>query len=334
MSRFVRIIMWVLLWGTLFVAIAYFLPKTLVVERNADIQAPVKTVYAQLIDLHRWDNWSPWKRRGENSSVEYINHGVGAGGGYILRNESNENSVASIEIIEANAYNEVTVSLDFMERGEALSSFLLAEKNEGTTVNWALTYDVGNNPFARWMGLLMKKSMATDFDNGLVKLKALCQVIEKENEPVILLDEVPEMYYAGIRETVPFIEVSREMSEMYSEISKFLAQKEIEMAGMPFSMYHLMDEEYIDLECGIPIEAANEGNRTVKVAVFPATTCACLDFYGDYSNLQEGHIVMQKWLEAHGFNLASAPMEIYLTDPQQEPDPAKWITRICYPVER
>jgi len=82
MSRFVRIIMWVLLWGALFVAIAYFLPKTLVVERSADIQAPVKTVYAQLIDLHRWDNWSPWKRRGENSSVEYINHGVGAGGGY------------------------------------------------------------------------------------------------------------------------------------------------------------------------------------------------------------------------------------------------------------
>ncbi|WP_319230981.1 GyrI-like domain-containing protein [Draconibacterium orientale] len=334
MSRFVRIIMWVLLWGALFVAIAYFLPKTLVVERSADIQAPVKTVYAQLIDLHRWDNWSPWKRMGENMRVEYINHGVGAGGGYILRNETKESSVASIEIIEANAYSEVTVSLDFMERGEALSSFLLAEKNGGTTVNWALTYDVGNNPFARWMGLLMKKSMATDFDNGLVKLKALCQVIEKENEPVILLDEVPEMNYAGIRETVPFIEVSREMSEMYSEISKFLAQKEIEMAGMPFSMYHLMDEEYIDFECGIPIEAANEGNRTVKVAVFPATTCACLDFYGDYGNLQEGHIAVQKWVEAHGFNLASAPMEIYLTDPQQEPDPAKWITRICYPVEQ
>ncbi|WP_303923167.1 GyrI-like domain-containing protein [Draconibacterium sediminis] len=334
MSRFARIIMWVLLWGALFVAVAYFLPKTVVVERSADIQAPAKTVYAQLIDLHQWDNWSPWKRMGENMSVEYINHGVGVGGGYILRNETKEGSGATIEIIEAVPLSKVTVSLDFMERGEALSSFSLVDKNEGTTINWTLTYDVGNNPFARWIGLLMNKSMATDFDNGLVKLKALCQVIEKENEQVILLDEVPEMKYACIRATVPFIEVSRDMSEMYSEISKFLAQKEIEMAGMPFALYHLMDEENIDLECGIPIDADVEGNKLVKVAVFPATTCACLDFYGDYSNLQEGHEAVQKWLEAHGFNLASAPLEIYLTDPQQEPDPAKWITRICYPVEQ
>nr|WP_321354225.1 SRPBCC family protein [uncultured Draconibacterium sp.] len=333
MSRFVRIIMWILLWGALFVAVAYFLPKTVNVERSTEIQAPVKTVYAQIVDLHQWDNWSPWKRIGENDSVEYINYGVGVGGGYIWRNKTKESS-ATIEIIEADPLNKVTVSLDLMERGEALSSFSLAEKNGGTTVDWTFTYDVGNNPFARWIGLLMKKSMGTDFDNGLVKLKAICQVIEKENEQVILLEEVKEMTYAGIRETVPFIEVSREMSEMYSEISKFLAQKEIEMAGMPFAMYHLMDEENIDLECGIPIDADVEGNRTVKVATFPTTTCACLDFYGDYSNLQEGHIALQKWVEAHGFNLASAPMEIYLTDPQQEPDPAKWLTRICYPVEQ
>ncbi|WP_319591912.1 SRPBCC family protein [uncultured Draconibacterium sp.] len=334
MSRFARIIMWVLLWGALFVALAYFLPKTVEVERSADVKAPVKTVYAQIIDLHQWDHWSPWKRMGENVSVEYINHGVGLGGGYVWRNENKENSGAIIEIIEANPWSKVAVSLDFMQRGEALSTFSLAEKGAETKVTWTLTYDVGNNPFARWIGLLMKKSMGTDFDNGLVKLKALCQVIENEGAHVILLDTVDEMQYAGIRETVPFIEVSREMSVMYGEISKFLAQNEIEMAGMPFALYHLMDEENIDLECGIPIDANVEGNRTVKVATFPMTACACLDFYGDYSNLQEGHTAVQKWLETHGFNLASAPMEIYLTDPQQEPDPANWVTRICYPVEK
>ncbi len=334
MSRITRIFMWILLWGAMFVAIAYFLPKTVSVERSADIQAPAKTVYAQIVDLHQWDHWSPWKRMNDDISVEYKNHGVGLGGGYTLTSKTKENSGATIEITEANPYDKVSVKLDFDQRGEAFSSFMLTEENGGTTVTWTLTYDVGNNPFARWIGLMMKKSMGTDFDNGLVKLKALCQVIVTEKEYVILMDEVKGMNYAGIRETVPFIEVSREMSEMYGEISKFLAQKEIEMAGMPFAMYHLMDEENIDLECGIPIEESVEGNKTVNVATFPTTTCACLDFYGDYSNLQEGHIAMQKWMEAHGFNLASAPMEFYLTDPQQETDPANWLTRICYPLEK
>ena len=333
MSRFTRIIMWILLWGAMFVAVAYFLPKTVIIERSANIQAPAKTVYAQIVDLHQWNHWSPWKRMGKNVSVEYINHGVGLGSGYIWKDENKEESGATIKITEANPYKKVTVSLDLMQRGEALSSFVLTGNKQETTIKWTLKYDIGNNPFARWIGLLMKKSMGADFDNGLVKLKALCQVIENENEQVVLLDKIEEMNYAGIRKTVPFIEVSREMSEMYNEISRFLAQKEIEMDGMPFAMYHLMDEEAIDLECGIPINESVEGNATVKIATFPATTCACLDFYGNYSNLQDGHIVVQKWIETHGLNLFSAPMEIYLTDPQQESDPAKWLTRICYPVE-
>ncbi|HYQ57677.1 MAG TPA: SRPBCC family protein [Draconibacterium sp.] len=334
MSRFARIFMWILLWIAIFVAIAYFLPKTVFVKRSTDIQAPTKTVYAQLIDLHQWDHWSPWKRMSEDVDVVYKNHGVGLGGGYTLQSKKKEKSGATIEISEVNPYEKIVVKLDFEQRGEALSSFLLTEKGEETTITWTLTYDVGNNPFARWIGLLMKKSMTTDFDNGLVKLKALCQVIDKEQEYVITLNPIDEMFYAGIRKTVPFIEVSREMSDMYSEISIFLAQKEIEMAGIPFARYHLMDEEEIDMECGIPIEEDMEGSAQVKVDIFPATICASLDYRGDYSNLQEGHLALQKWVEAHGFNLASAPMEIYLTDPQQEPDPEKWLTQICYPVEQ
>lgn len=332
MSRFARIIMWILFWGALFVAIAYFLPKTVVVQRSTDIQAPAKTVYAQIIDLHQWDHWSPWKKMGNNASVEYQNNGIGLGGGYIWKNEKKEGSGATIVISEAVPYREIAVSLDFMERGEASSDFILNEGEEKTTITWTLTYDVGNNPFARWIGLLMKKSMATDFDNGLVKLKALCEVIVKDNDLVVLLEQTNEMKYAGIRKTVSYIEIGREMSTMYSSISEFLVENEIKVVGIPFALYHLMNEEEIDLECGIPITGEFEGNARIKAATLPALKCACIDFYGDYSNLEDGHKVLQKWVEAHEFNLVSAPMEFYLTDPNTEPDPEKWITRICYPV--
>lgn len=334
MSRFARIIMWILFWIALFVAIAYFLPKTVVIERSTNIQAPAKTVYAQIIDLHQWDHWSPWKKMGDNVSVEYKNNGVGLDAGYVIKNKNKEGSGATIMVTEANPFSKVAVSLDFMQRGEALSSFTLTDNNEATSVNWSLTYDVGNNPFARWIGLLMKKSMGTDFENGLVKLKALCQVIEKDNDPVVLLEETNEMNYAGIRKTVSFIEINREMSSMYGTISHFLDQNDIAVVGIPFALYHLMNEEEIDLECGMPISGGFEENTTVKTGTLPALTCACIDFYGDYSNLEDGHKVLQEWVETHGFNLVSAPMEFYLTDPSQEPDPEKWLTRICYPIEK
>ncbi|WP_297085528.1 SRPBCC family protein [uncultured Draconibacterium sp.] len=334
MSRYLRIIMWVLFLAALFVAIAYFLPGTVVVERSTVIQASPKTVYAQIVDLHQWNKWSRWNQLDTTMKVEYKNYGVGQGAGYSWESQNKNVGSGAIEITKAKPFESIELSLNFMQQGNALSNFVLTSKNDSTLLQWTLSYDVGNNPFARWFGLMMPKYIGADFEYGLTRIKALSQAIEEAQDYVVLLQETQAINYAGIRETVPFIEISLKMGEMYGEISGFLASKQLEMTGMPFAMYHLMNEEDIDLECGIPIAEVVEGNNKVMTASLPALTCATVDYYGDYTNLQDGHAAIQKWMEAHGFALSGAPLEFYITDPGQEPDPEKWLTRICYPVEQ
>lgn len=333
MSRFPRIFMWVLLIAAVFIAVAYFLPRTVYVERTARIEAAPKLVYAQIMDLHSWNQWSKWNQIDPDIKIEYINNGAGVGAGY--RWESMHKSVGngSITIIDAVPFDSIQMELEFEGQGTASSSFILKEVDQETELTWTLNFDLGNNPISRWMGMMIKKSVGNDYETGLSQLNALCSVLQKEKEFVILLDELDAFTYASIRQTVPFIEVSLKMGEMYGEIGQFLAEQEIDMAGMPLSFYHLMAEDEIDLECAIPTTKKVIGNKRIIAGEFPKTRCVTLDYYGDYTDLGRGHEKLQKWLEEHDFELVGAPMELYLSDPGEDENPENWLTRICYPVE-
>lgn len=324
--------MWVLLLAAIFIAIAYFLPRTVIVERSAQIEAPTKLVYSQVIDLHQWDNWSMWNQLDPDMEIEYHNNGVGQGSGYSWQSKNKNVGNGTLKIISAARFDSIHVDLEFDGQGASKSAYYFKETDGQTDLRWTFSFDVGNNPLMRWMGLMIKKSVGKAYETGLSNLNAHCKVLKEEKEFVILLDEVDEFTYASIRKTVPFIEISLEMGQMYGEIGQYLAKEEVDMAGMPFSFYHLMDEDEIDLECGIPTSSKIRGNDRIIGATFPKTKCVSLDFYGDYNNLGTGHEKIQKWVEDHEFELMGPPMEFYLTDPGQDPNPNNWLTRICYPV--
>jgi len=332
MSRFVRIIMWILFILAIFIAIAYFLPQKIYIERVSVIEASPKTVYSQIIDLHSWNKWSKWNQMDPDMKVEYINRGVGVGAGYSWNSENKNVGKGTIKIVEAVKFDSIVVKMNFMEQGAARSSFVFEKSGESTKIKWSLSYDVGFNPFARWMGLMMNNYVGSDFETGLTNLSALCKVLEKENEYIVLIDELEKFNYVSIREKVSFIEISLKMGEMYGEISTYINNMGAEMKGMPYARYHLMTEEEIDLECGIPTNILVGDEGDFLTGTFPNTKCATVDYYGDYQQLEEGHTAIQKWIEKRGFEIVDAPLEIYITDPGSDPNPENWLTRIYYPV--
>jgi effector-binding domain-containing protein len=325
--------MWVLFIIALFIAIAYFLPQKIYVERESAIEASPMTVYSQIIDLHSWNKWSRWNQIDPNMEINYINKGVGVGAGYSWESENKNVGKGTIEIVEAVKFDSVVVKMNFMEQGAARSSFLFEESGNSTMLKWTLSYDVGYNPFARWMGLMMDNYIGKDFEAGLINLNALSRMLEKEKEYLVLIDELERFHFVSIREKVPFIEVSLKMGEMYGEIGTYINNMGAEKNGKPYAMYHLMNEQDIDLECGIPTKVLVKGDGDFLAGTFPETKCATVDFYGDYRGLEEGHMAVQQWIEKRGFALVGAPMEIYLTDPGSDPNPENWLTRIYYPVD-
>jgi effector-binding domain-containing protein len=324
--------MWVLFIFALFIAGAYFLPMVAKVERSKTIDASAKVVFAQINDLHSWEKWSKWNQIDPEMKIDFINKGVGEGAGY--RWESANKSVGSGElvILESLPYDSIVILFDIKEQGNARSVFLFSEQDSTTLVTWKMDYDVGYNPAARWMGLMLDKYAGPDFEEGLENLNVVCKVQVQENSFIEELEMLQEFNYASIRKEVSFVEVSLQMEEMYEQVSSFIEEKNVGITGSPFAVYHKMEGERIDLECGIPISKLVEGNQTINSAIYPTKQCAVVDYFGDYRQLEDAHTALQSWIEERKFKLAGPPLEFYLTDPEEEPNSEKWHTRIYYPV--
>ena len=297
MKRFIKIIMWVLFIFALFIFGAYFLPRIVFVERSAIIDAPAKVVFAQVNDLHNWEKWSKWHQIDPDMQLSYINHGVGEGAGYSWESDDRKAGSGQLLITQSVPYDSIVTEISFSEQGISSSVFYFDETQGRTEVTWTLRTDVGYNPFSRWMGLFIESFVGPDFEEGLANLNVVCKVLVQENAYITELVQLKSFYFASIREKVPFVEVSLKMEEMFGRINNFIESAETGASEMPFSIYHEMNGEEIDLECGIPITDLVEGNAQVTTGTFKGVQCATVDYYGDYRQLEDAHTALQSWIE-------------------------------------
>ncbi|MEZ5716530.1 MAG: SRPBCC family protein [Paracoccaceae bacterium] len=157
------------------VAVAYLLPRDVQVSRSITIDAAPERVFPLVDSLKETPNWSPWL--GLDPEVRLAFTGPEAGVGNRLDWRSDHPQVGSgMQIITASTPDShVGFDLDFGNMGKATGAFDLAPAGTGTRLTWSFRTDMGLNPVARWMGLMMDRWVGTDFERGLVSLKRLAE---------------------------------------------------------------------------------------------------------------------------------------------------------------
>ena len=55
-----------------------------------------------------------------------------------------------------------------------------------------------------------------------------------------------------------------------------------------------------------------------------------IDYYGDYDQTGKAHDAMEKYLKDRNILFNPPVVEEYVTDPGEEKDPSKWLTKIIY----
>ncbi len=172
LTRFLAI---VVVLAIALVAIAFVLPREVSVARSITIDAAPEAVFPYVNSLKEGEKWSPWLARDPEIQLTY--EGPEAGVGNKLTWASEHPQVGNgIQEITASTENErVEMALDFGPMGTANAHFDLAANGEATDVTWGFTTDLGLNPMARWMGLMMDRWVGGDYETGLGNLKALVE---------------------------------------------------------------------------------------------------------------------------------------------------------------
>jgi effector-binding domain-containing protein len=137
---------------------------------------------------------------------------------------------------------------------------------------------------------------------------------------------------AVVRTIIPVAEIPRFLGHAYEAIMRALAEEGIEPAGPPFAYYLGVPTDTVELEAGFPVAAPCTPYGEVIAGELPGGTIAMGMHVGPYETMVQTYDEMGKWIADKGLVPQNGMWEIYLTDPQQEPDASKWQTQIFWPV--
>jgi effector-binding domain-containing protein len=129
-------------------------------------------------------------------------------------------------------------------------------------------------------------------------------------------------------------ELEARMKEIMPKLVAYALANGIELAGPPFARYFARSSERIDFEAGIPTLKEQPGNAALGITAgaLPAGPAIATVHQGAYERLPEAHAALARWARANGKQAGGAAWDVFLTNPLQEPDPARWRTKVFLPL--
>jgi effector-binding domain-containing protein len=150
-----------------------------------------------------------------------------------------------------------------------------------------------------------------------------------------------EEHYVAIRTRVTMETIGTEVPPLNQEVFGWLAQQGAAAAGAPFWKYDVIDmANSMEIEAGVPVASPLAGDGRVVAGVLPAGRYLTLHHVGAPETLMGATSFLLGWAADKGltFDMSPSPqgerwgcrLEIYLTDPREEPDLSKWETLLAF----
>lgn len=149
-----------------------------------------------------------------------------------------------------------------------------------------------------------------------------------------------EQPYVAVRAKVAMDGLG-EFAARHREVAGWLGARGLTPAGAPFFRYNVIDmARELEVEAGFPVAATTEGDGEIVSGVLPAGRYATLTHTGHPDELIDATRELLDWAAAQGLTWDMTQtsrgerwgcrLEMYLTDPGEEPDMSKWVTQLAF----
>jgi hypothetical protein len=153
--------------------------NTFVVERAARVDAPSSNVLERIVDLRRWQAWSPWEDVDPQLRRDYggADSGVGATYAWEGNRRAGKGRMEIVGVEATGGTAVVTIGVHFVKpfKSESTSVFRLDDDGGATAVTWTMTGP--RTLMTKVMGVFtsMDKVLGPDLEKGLDRLKSAAE---------------------------------------------------------------------------------------------------------------------------------------------------------------
>jgi effector-binding domain-containing protein len=152
--------------------------------------------------------------------------------------------------------------------------------------------------------------------------------------------ERPEQPYMAIGGAVTMQTIGA-IADRLPEVFVWLAEHHLEPAGAPFFRYNLVDmQRQLEIEVGVPVAVAVDGDGEVHAGVLPSGRFATVTHVGHPDGLVGVTAALLDWAARQGLRWDMSEtahgqrwgcrLEVYHTDPADEPDMRRWETELAF----
>ena len=151
------------------------------VERNITVSAAPEIVFAQVNDLHLWQEFSPWARLDPAAKTTFSDPASGMGAHFAWAGNA-KIGAGSMIITDSKPGRLVHFRLEFLRpfKDSAETEFVFKPVDRQTEVTWSMT---GKKNFVSKVMCLfvsMDRMIGGDFERGLAGLKTLAETAAKK----------------------------------------------------------------------------------------------------------------------------------------------------------
>lgn len=162
-----------------------------------------------------------------------------------------------------------------------------------------------------------------------------------EQEPKVEPREA--QHYVGVRDRVTLDDMGTKVPPLFGEVCGWVGSRGIPFAAPPFLRFHVIDmERSLEIEVGVPVATAQEGDGRIQPGVLPAGQYVSLIYQGQPGSRIGANAALQKWAEEQGIIFDKSEQadgshwgcryESELTNPDEEPNMDLWEVDIAYRI--
>lgn len=159
-----------------FAVVVWFQPDDYRLTRSTVIAAPAAAVFAEVNDLKKWDDWSPWAKLDPDAKITFSGPQSGPGATFAW-DGNGKVGAGTMTITESKPNLRVATRTNFVRpfAGTSNADFVFSEAGGQTNVIWSM---FGKHDFiskAMCLVMPMETMVGPDFERGLASLKAVAE---------------------------------------------------------------------------------------------------------------------------------------------------------------
>ena len=334
--KFIKPILYALL-GIMFIYFIsnLFFDQKFEIETSIEIESSPYVVYEQISNFENWVNWNPWVTKDTSLEMSYSNPSFDVGAYMNWKSQNTGNG--RIELISNEFLKQLDYEIVINQNPPFFANFILQPNGNSVVLTWK---NFGDLPFlGRIFGPIISKMIKSDHHIGLNQLKDYCQNLPSSNSE-IKVAQWDSQYLISKVTNCSSHTINASLTSIYNDLFVYLAQNGIMSTQAPFAQYlefptKPKSKDVVKLRAGtfIDIPIKDSLNNGFEYKQIPHSLSVQSKHKGDYKTIFNTHEKIKSYCQENNYTIKSPPYEIYITDPQLNPNPMEWETLVVYLIE-